>query len=103
MFGIVSKQDKKVLQKIRENKDKDEETWKFIIGRETGTIITTGLLFPLAECAMNDAAMNSTFLRTKILGVIALIYYMLNVIGIATIIVTLTIGDKKEDKKESEK
>ena len=99
MWGFVSKEDKKVLQKVRENKDKDVETWKYMIRRESSTMISTGLLMAYIGYAMEKAETTNLSLEFCIITVISFVYVMINFIGMITILGKLTTKHKEESEK----
>lgn len=95
MFGIITKKDKKALQKIRENKEKDTEIWPFIIRRESMNIITSGMLLAFGINMWNEITMGNRAFENKIIGAIVSIYAILNFIGTVMVIFKLTGEDKK--------
>ena len=95
MWGFISKEDKKILQKVRENKNKDLETWKYMIGRESATMVSTMLLFAFSVSVMDYAEIINFPLSIKILAAISLVFGIINLVGMCIIFTKLTSEDKE--------
>jgi len=97
MWGFVSKEDKKkVLQKVRENKDKDVETWKYVT--EKACVIMLLSMFLAAISIGVLRYVNIVSWEFKFVAIIGLVLAVISYIGLIRDLTELTREDKKESK-----
>ena len=98
MWGFISKEDKKkVLQKVRENKDKDVETWKYVT--EKSCVIMLLSMFLAALSIGVFRYVNIVSWEFKFIAIIGLVLAVISYIGLIRDLTELTREDKKESKK----
>ena len=98
MLGFVSKEDKKkVLQKVRENKDKDVETWKYVTEKSCVIMLLSMFLAALSIGVLRYV--NIVSWELKFIAKIGLVLAVISYIGLIRGVTELTREDKKESKK----
>lgn len=98
MWGFINKEDKKkLLQKVRENKEKDVETWKYVEEKSCVIMLLSIFLSVLSIVVLKDV--NIVSWEFKIVAIIGLVLAVISYIGMIRDLTELT----RENKKESEK
>ena len=96
MSWFVSKEGKKVLQKVCENKDKDVELWKYMLRRELATFISTCILMTYIIEVTNKTYLS---LELRVITFIYFVYIIIKMIG-AIIRYGILIAEHKEESEK---
>ena len=95
MLGFISKEDKKkVLQKIRENKEKDVETWKYVTEKSCVILVLSMLLTALSIGVIENV--NILSWEFIMVAIIALVLAVISYIGLIRDLTELTRENKNE-------
>ena len=98
MWGFISKENKKkVLQKVRENKEKDVETWKYVTEKNCVIMLLSMFLAVLSIGVLRYV--NIVSWEFKFIAIIGLVLAVISYIGLMRDLMELTRENKKESKK----